>query len=255
MLTFQRPAASKLHPLKIDLGIFNGTNNANDFDSKKDIIGSIHWNKTNKKETFTYAFGVSYYEGGMANGTKFLYKETGTLPNGNKGFIVDTADENRNAISKRSYIGGDLQTSVTWRGGTTKLRAEYIQGQQPGTSSSTMTPSAKPFTDAYIRQFNGGYIYLVHGILKSKHLVVLKYDWYDPNTEVSGNDVGKAGSRLNATDLKYTTIGLGWVYQMNTNVKWTLYYDMVTNETAENLAPYTKDLKDNVVTLRAQFKF
>jgi hypothetical protein len=255
MLSFQRPQGSKLNLLKIDLGIFNGSNNANVFDSKKDIIAAIHWNKTNKKETFMYSAGVSYYDGGTANGTKFLYKNIGVLSNGNTGFIVDSADGNRNAISKKTYTGIDLQTAIVWKAGTTKLRVEYIQGQEPGTSSSNATPSVKPVTDAYIRQFSGGYAYFIHGIMKTKHQVVVKYDWYDPNTKVNGSMIGKAGSRLGVADLKYTTLGFGWIYQMNTNVKWTLYYDMVTNEAAPNLSGYNHDIPDNVLTVRMQLKF
>jgi phosphate-selective porin len=255
MLSFQRPAGMKLNPLKLDLGIFNGSNTANDFDSKKDIIGAIHWLKNNKKETFYYAAGISYYSGGVANGTKYLFHDIGTLGNGNKGFNVDSAIENKNAISQKTLMGGDFQVNIVWKAGTTKIRGEYIQGRQPGTSSSTATPSAKPLTDAYIRDFNGAYFYLIHNILKSKHQVILKYDWYDPNVKAGAGDIGKAGSRLGAADVKYTTIGFGWIYQMNPNVKWTLYYDMVTNETTPNLVPTAKDLKDNVLTIRAQFKF
>ena len=85
--------------------------------------------------------------------------------------------------------------------------------------------------------------------------MLLKYDWYDPNTDVSSDEIGKSKTKLNKTDLKYTTIGLGWVYRWDTNIKITAYYDMVTNETSKNLSGFTKDLKDNVFTLRMQYKF
>jgi phosphate-selective porin len=42
---------------------------------------------------------------------------------------------------------------------------------------------------------------------------------------------------------------------MNTNVKFMAYYDIVTNETSQNLSAFAKDLKDNVLTLRLQYKF
>jgi hypothetical protein len=86
-----------------------------------------------------------------------------------------------------------------------------------------------------------------------------KYDWYDPYTDVEGDEIGKAVKTgfkpTNATDLKYTTLGLGLAYRWDANVKLTAYWDQVTNEKSANLANFTKDLKDNVFTLRLQIKF
>jgi hypothetical protein len=61
--------------------------------------------------------------------------------------------------------------------------------------------------------------------------------------------------KTGAPDIKYSTLGLGLAYRWDTYVKLTAYYDMVTNETSSNLSGYGKDLKDNVFTLRMQFKF
>ena len=61
--------------------------------------------------------------------------------------------------------------------------------------------------------------------------------------------------KTTAADIKYTTLGLGLAYRWDSNIKLTAYYDMVTNETSSNLSGYTQDLKDNVFTLRMQYKF
>lgn len=58
-----------------------------------------------------------------------------------------------------------------------------------------------------------------------------------------------------AGDLKYTTLGIGWIYAYDSTLKLMAYYDMVKNETSKSLAGYSKDLKDNVFTLRLQYKF
>ena len=87
---------------------------------------------------------------------------------------------------------------------------------------------------------------------------MVKYDWYDPNTDVKGDEIGKAisgGKPTTDGDIKYTTIGLGLAYRWDANLKITAYYDMVENETSANLGGYTNDLLDNVFTLRAQVKF
>jgi len=63
-----------------------------------------------------------------------------------------------------------------------------------------------------------------------------------------------AGSNFSAADIKFNTLGLGYIYYITPNVKSVIYYAMVKNE--KTLLPgYTKDVKDNVLTLRLQFRF
>ena len=242
--------------MKIEGGLFNGTGGtASDFDYKKDFIGNIGINKTTKNEKINYAVRASYYNGGYRQPTKYIYNGFETLTNGNLGYSVDSTSTNKGKIAKREYMGADAQINIDFPFGLTSLRGEFIQGTQSGTSATSTSPSATPTTDTYIRKFNGAYFYFLQNIMQTKHQLVLKYDWYDPNTNVSGDEIGKSGSKLNNNDLKYTTIGIGWVYRWDTNVKITAYYDFVKNETSKNLAGYTKDLKDNVFTLRIQYKF
>ena len=255
-ITIQAPKTSKWNFLKIEGGLFNGTGGtASDFDYKKDFIGNIGINKTTKNEKINYAVRASYYNGGYRQPTKYIYNGFETLTNGNLGYSVDSTSTNKGKIAKREYMGADAQINIDFPFGLTSLRGEFIQGTQPGTSATSASPSATPTTDTYIRKFNGAYFYFLQNIMQTKHQLVLKYDWYDPNTNVSGDEIGKSGSKLNNNDLKYTTIGIGWVYRWDTNVKITAYYDFVKNETSKNLAGYTKDLKDNVFTLRIQYKF
>ncbi len=270
-ITIQAPKTSKWNFLKIEGGLFNGTGGtASDFDYKKDFIGNIGINKTTKNEKINYAVRASYYNGGYRQPTKYIYNGFETLTNGNLGYSVDSTSTNKGKIAKREYLGADAQINIDFPFGLTSLRGEFIQGTQPGTSATSASPSADPGTitsfnssgvqvyknsDTYIRKFNGAYFYFVQNILQTKHQLVLKYDWYDPNTSVSGDEIGKSGSKLNNNDLKYTTIGIGWVYRWDANVKITVYYDLVKNETSKNLTGYTKDLKDNVFTLRIQYKF
>ncbi len=94
--------------------------------------------------------------------------------------------------------------------------------------------------------------------------LIVKYDWYDPNTDVKGDDIGTVGTgnkiysnekAFNASDIRYDTWGFGLTYHWDANLKITAYYDYVKNETSQRLSNYTTDLKDNVFTLRLQFKF
>lgn len=208
-------------------------------------------------ENVSLSGGLSYYNGGWRQNTKYLYRMNGAT------FVRDSAKVGNKVI--REYFGVDAQVSIANNPlGITTLRGEYIQGQQPGTGTGSISPAAQPAGDVYIRNTSGGYFYFLQNILETPNQLVLKYDWYDPNTKVSGNEIGFAGSGTNAADVKYTTIGLGWVYRWNSHVKITAYYDIVKNETSSapaaaeknnTVKTWAKDRNDNVFTLRLQYKF
>lgn len=82
---------------------------------------------------------------------------------------------------------------------------------------------------------------------------VIKYDWYDPNAKIAANDIGL--NQTGKADIAYSTLGLGFVWQVVNSVRVQAYYDIVNNEKSENLSGYEKDIKDNVFTLRLQYKF
>ena len=123
----------------------------------------------------------------------------------------------------------------------------------------SITTSSTTLSDIYVRKFSGAYFYFLQNIGNSPFQAIVKYDWYDPNTDIKGDEIGKAVKTgykaTNSTDVKYTTLGLGLAYRWDANVKLTAYYDMVKNETSSNLNLYTKDIIDNVFTLRVQVKF
>jgi hypothetical protein len=301
MLSIGPPKTSRFYGIKLDAGLFNGIGpTANDFDKYKDFIGHLYITKSNRSETFKYGAGVSYYYGGWAQGTKYDYKMSDVTSGDQtiKAFVVDST-KNIGAQLKRQYLGFDAQLAFDFPFGITQLRGEYIFGTQPATSGSSVSLTAVPTSnpavpysttaivdtagnitgyktvansavnsDAYIRKFNGYYVYLVQDIGHSKHQLVLKYDYYDPNTDIKGNDIAKKLATMpkwtkttNSTDLAYNTFGIGWNYRWNANVKIMAYYEFVKNETSSNLSSpdplkdFSKDMKDNVFTLRVQFKF
>ncbi len=211
-----------------------------------DSDGNLTWTATRKYDT-TYAYsdrGIAY----EMVGTKF------------KKLIGQ-----KDSLHARNYFGFDLQyyLDIPVIGGLT-LRGEYLWGVQPGTSSSSSfyQPSAggTPNGSVYSRNFAGYYLYWVQCWGKLVQTVV-KYDVYDPNTDVKWNDIGATGSSTSAADLAYKTYGGGIIYNWDENLKFMLYYDVPRNETSSNLInadPYKKfsrDLPDNVITLRLQYKF
>ncbi len=273
MLTIQGPKGSKWNWIRWDAGFFNGIASpsvgvdVSDFDKKKDFITRLSIERSANSEKIKYGAGISYYDGGFRIDSVSVYK-AGKDAGGADGFILNSQAVTNGAIpiSKRGYTtrqsyGADAQLSINWIPGNTILRAEYIMGEQPGNSSSTRSPNDKnPITrDIYSRNFNGAYFYFVQSILKSPFQAVVKYDWYDPNTDVEGNAIGRSvtgnAKATNETDIRYDTWGFGMLYHFDANIRFMAYYDVVKNETSSNLSGFTGDRKDNVFTLRMQVKF
>lgn len=149
-----------------------------------------------------------------------------------------------------------MQLKFRNKKGFTEIRGEYLTGTQTGTANSSETPSALVAGNEgfHVRQFNGAYFYFLQHLFSEQHQLVLKYDWYDPNTEVKGKQIGAPGANLSAANIKYSTLNIGYVNYLTENVKLLLYYAIVRNEKTQ-LTGYTEDLKDNVLTCRLQFRF
>ena len=180
----------------------------------------------------------------------------GNSANG-KAFVVDSSLNNIGKIAPRKYYGADIQLKIKNRKGFTELRAEYIAGKQTAFANTSETPAALPtdnITPFYTRKFNGAYFYLLQNLFSTRHQVVIKYDWYDPNTDAKENEIGKAGTNLTSTDIKFSTLGFGYINYINPNLKLVLWYENVVNE--KTLIPaYISDAKDNTFTCRLQFRF
>ncbi|MEA4841227.1 MAG: hypothetical protein VB110_09510 [Bacteroidales bacterium] len=259
-LTLQAPKTSTWNFLKLGLGLFNGNGIAVETDSYKDFIGHLSATKSSSDEKIMWGLGASYYDGGFAATTNKTYSINDV--NGVKAFTA--LDSKVGDRTKRQYFGIDGQVSYDWVMGITQIRAEYLAGTQPGFASSSSSLTAAATGNVFNRKFNGFYVYFVQNILETPLQAVVKYDVYDPNTEVSGNEIGKAvagATTTNATDAKFSTLGLGLNYRFNSNVKVMAYYDMVANEKTSNivnsstLTDLSHDRKDNVLTLRIQYKF
>ncbi len=242
-----------LQPITVELGFFNGNSTASDFDSYKDFIGRISFDK--KIKSSNLSVGVSFYHGGIMQGNNKLF-EVEHINNFTRFVLQDTLVNLKGNSVRREYFGADLQYTFSNALGQTTLRTEWMSGTQPGSLVSTESPKTgtAPTFDTYSRKFNALSSYFIHKIGKSNFQLMVKYDWYDPNTEADANEIGIVGSNLSGTDIKFSTLGLGLNYYFK-NITVMLYYDLVTNEKAPNLIGFESDKKDNVFTIRTQFKF
>ena len=269
MLTYQPVAASRLYGLKIDAGLFNGTgiavpgttslNGAGvvDPDYIKDFISRIHFDKASKNNKIKFGIGSSLYYGGVLFQNNHWYNELKKDTSGNFVWTMQDTVSNPNMkgrIAPRRYYAGDVQFSIKSGIGVTTIRAEYAQGQQSSTkdeNKSWATLLATP--DVYTRNFNAGCAYFIQRIGNSKHELVCKYEWYDPNTELKGNQIASSLGFTKA-EIKYNATGLGYNYYYDEHVKFMFYYNIVKNE-ATRVVGYTKDVRDNVFTMRVQYRF
>ncbi|MDP1676244.1 MAG: porin [Bacteroidota bacterium] len=241
----------------LKLGVFNGVlPTANENDNSKDIIGRAGFIIPFDEINFAFDGGVSVYQGSVRSNSKFIY----TFNESQKLFLVDSTTANAGKNYERQYFGVDGQMiyDIPLLGGIS-IRGEYDFGSQPGTDGSNVFYNST--APLYQRKFYGYYVSLLQNI-GTKHQLLLRYDVLDPNSELEGSDIGAPGKNGKIGDLKYSTIGLGYLFHLDDNVKFTFYYEMVKNETVNSgvaasstLAPYKTDVNDNVFTFRIQYRF
>lgn len=247
--------------LKVDLGLFNGQGLSGplEFDGYKDLIGQAVLKPVKLTEDLQLGGGVSFLWGGMRQFAGSAYRLHEKSP-GSFRFEADSVSSRIGDKLPRRYMGvnGQLKWAHGW--GNTEFRAEYWRGTQTSTQNSTETPGTPvlladgTFAPNYIRQFEGVFLVFLQHIGTERHQIGLKWDSYDPNRSVSGRHIGAKGSNLNAADLKYATLGAGYIHYLNPNLKLTVWYDLVRNENTL-MQGLEKDLSDNVLTVRAQFRF
>jgi hypothetical protein len=275
-IVIESPAKFQTLYFRTDLAMVNGEgigvgSQTGTYQSRKDFIGRIKlgraWDLNGGSEnkggaTLGLNGTLSFYYGGVEQTTNNVYEMVGDTM---KNITVGTADtaQKFKAYYTREYYGAHLEFKADYYIGTTTLRGEFIAGQQPGSSSSSQVPlgagNAVPGSDLYIRNFSGAMFYLTQSFKNHMrdghtmyHDITVKYDWYDPNTKVSGTQVN-SGAGLSATDMKYTTLGVGYSFIPYNWFKLMIWYDYVINEST-GLTGLTSDYKkDNVLTIRTQF--
>lgn len=249
-----RTKTNFLKYIKLDLGVFNGqgVNSVADFDNHKDVISRLSIKHFKISRKLIVSGSVSGLFGGMEQFTNKIY----SMEASNKRFSVDSSASNVGKIAPRDYFGADLQIRIPNRVGETEFRAEYIRGTQTALQNTTETPAVIPLTNGklaplYIRTFDGAYFYFLQHLGSRKHQMILKYDWYDPNKKVKGNEIGQGFS---AADVRFNTFGFGYLTYIYENVRLMLWYEMPQNEKTA-LTDYKKDIKDNSFTCRVQYRF
>lgn len=309
MITFQTPKGTSLNPFKIDFGVLAGNAIGLDNKSKKDLISRINYSNSNDFMKYgigaSYYYGHVLQPSNVVytmQNNVFVADSSSSNKNSysRRKYMGFDAQVSMNSVIgtttlRAEYMfgqqpGSDSKTTSndfslspskdpvsSTTSTTTTTTSENADGsftsKSTTTSSTTTTLSSNTNVitkDTYLRKFRGGYIQLVQDIADTKHTVTLKFDWYDPNTAVAGNNIGSGSAKqvkTNKADIAYYTLGMGYSYRMNSNIKLMVYYDMPVNETSSNLiqtynsdgskkgTDYSKKLSSNLLTIRLQYKF
>ncbi|MDR0750756.1 MAG: OprO/OprP family phosphate-selective porin [Tannerellaceae bacterium] len=253
MLSLRADASAPLNFLRLDAGVFAGNSINRETDNRKDFIGRIGAEKE-IKDRGKWGLGVSYYNGSVYNPTAEAYEMRD-----NRFVRIEKATTG--SFMKREYLGFDGQLSLYSPAGTTTLRAEGLLGVQPGIAGSSKSPNYSsrpeniPANALYKRPFFGCFFYIIQDVGQSPFSLVVKYDSYDPNTKVKGNEAGTPGSYTTQTDLRQSAIGLCLLYRYSKHIRLQACYEINKNEKSSLVKGYETDRKDNVFTLRVQYRF
>ena len=231
-------------PLKFQLMVMNGNftgANAKDVDSRKDIMARLVYSLKMPSAGMGIDFGgTGYFGGNRAKTNNYVLESNGVLDSINVGDYL-----------KKQWFGAEVQVYADVLGGLA-LKGEYIAGTNStaSTTASTATITARKADPNKINNFSGYYVYFIKNI-GQKNQFVAKYDFYDPNTKLSGD---AAGSSVN-----YKTLTLAWQCYVNDNIRISLNYEMPQNEksaSVKNIAGVgSTQLKDNTLGIRIQAKF
>ncbi len=259
--------------LTVKGGVYNGMTNITDEDDDyKDVIGRAGVKFPMPKAGLDIEGGVSAYYGKVTD-FDTVSKGREYEMNGN-AWTVKTGQNGQ--LFDRKYYGADIQlyyaTPVI---GGTCLKGEYIQGYHPtkgGASDFYGSGTSVTVNDpVYERQMAGFYTYLIQNIDPANLQLVVKYDFWDPNTQVAASDfVDNTTTKTTLTnqDLAYSTWGFGALYYLPwaPNVRLQLYYEIPKIEKLDatkvaatsslfKYTDYTSATNLNMLTFRVQFKF
>jgi hypothetical protein len=284
-------------PIHVQLALLNGnedliiTNNTGaelnnktalgvnkDFDNYKDIMLRATYNLS-LGSFGGLDFGAHGYFGSLKSlATQTLSSDYTTVKDVKFGDAV-----------KRNWVGGEFQLFADVLGGLS-IKGEYIAGKNASIGYASVpaagTTAAVPGVANFQNKFAGYYLYFIKNLGK-KNQFAFRYDYYDPNTDVTGKDVNiKKFTPADATILKSRTVGKGDLatstfgfalhHYFDDNIRISLNYDIVQNEkvgstagvsnlmenytkadgtVVKNGLDYTKNVNNNLLTLRLQAKF
>ena len=219
-------------PLKFQVMGMNGNFTGlqqRDADSGKDLMARLVYSIKLPASGIGIDFGPNIYYGRTLSKTnKYFLESDGSLDS--LARVWTYMDKN--------WVGGEVQIFADILGGTA-LKAEFITGMNstPSNVAANSTRAQMLANPSLYNNFTGYYLYFIKNI-GAKNQFVARYDYYDPNTKLSGDEAGNS--------IYYKTWDLAWQYYLNDNIRISMQYEMPKNEiNASNPA----DRKDDTFTI------
>ena len=235
---------------KAELAALNGNGIGKDCDNAKDIVLHLT-NKWQFNDKTSLNVGASYYEGFvlLANDTAKHYKI------GANDAFEQTSTKAGHYVSRR-YVGMETQLVNKNKWGRTQFRMEVSTGVQPSEhgSNESLKSGKKYEKHLYSRNYLGGHAWLIHDIATTKLSLVCRYDYFDGNLKVSGNELSTAKGHTYA-DTQRTAVEAGVMWRPFANTLVHAAYIFNFNETSPTLVDATKDRNDDVFSLRLTYRF
>jgi hypothetical protein len=286
---FKLEANPESIPLKLQLALFNG--NDGGFNQFSDTTGKTSGNVIENKDfdnfkdimaRATYSFKLGSF-GGLDFGTHAYFGSLKSSTNATLRGDYTTIDSSKigDAV-QRNWFGAEFQLFADVLGGMS-LKGEYITGKNAMLGGNKFANGS--LLPNFQNNFAGYYVYFIKNIGK-KNQFAFRYDYYDPNTDITGADIkvikynGDATKKIgkltsSKADLAYTTFTFAWHYYFDDNIRVSLAYAIVQNEKVAlktdgtgNLTEtytnpdgsvgtndYSKIFNQNQLTLRLQAKF
>jgi len=224
-------------PLKAQFAVLNGNFTGKepiDVDTKKDLMGRVVYSLKLPGAGLGIDLGANgYYGGSQIKANKYISVNPTMVDSVNIGDYLD-----------KKWLGGEIQIFADILGGLA-IKGEYMAGTNNYASlvGAKALIAEKKADPNKIRDFSGYYIYMIKNI-GAKNQLVARYDYYDPNRKLSGDDA--------MSELAYGTWTLAWQYYLNDFIRISLQYVMPRNETNSTTPA---DRKDDVLGIRVQAKF
>ncbi len=245
LLTLQADKKSLWSMLQFQGGILAGNAIGVENNGRQDFISRLTIGKQISKN-FYAKLGSSAYLGYLSNKKGYVYSFE------NEGF-KQIKQEGEYELKK--YFGIETELRLNSMLGQTKVLGEYLFGEQPALASSSVSPrNFKGNQDLFIRNFKGAYLQLSQSMGKLPLTAVFKYEWYDPNTQVAKDEIGKK-VLTGVADLTYQTFGFGLLSDITKHIRLHAYYEINKNEVSSHLQGFKEDIKDNLFYLRLQYVF
>lgn len=243
-------------PLKLQVAVMNGnfglgttSNQTRDVDNQKDVMA---------RATYSLKFpnsglGIDFGGHGYFGKTVVNAAGAGQVFSGvdNQNFTATVGQK-----LNKSWVGAEMQIYYDFLGGMS-LKGEYITGTLSGVTANGAIAGVSNinansnFNFNAVRDFRAFYIQLIKNI-GVKNQFVARFDQWDPNRKMSGNQV------KNVNDLKYNTFGVSWQYFFDENIKINAGYTIPVNEKSTGVAVANfnnRDMRDNTFSVRIQATF